>query len=159
VAHAERRIEPWAVGVVAVLALGLAGPIAFLWVAVHAPPERVATDPWRASLAQDAEERVRASGLDTGWDVTLVAQRTSTGVRVALAPATTRRPLPDDVVLRLRRERPERADLDAEIALVRSGDSWTADVPLPAPGRWRLLARAGAGDVWIERSFALEVPP
>lgn len=158
-AHAERRIEPWAVGVAGALALGLAGPIAFLWLAVHAPPERVATDPWRASLAQDAEERVRGSGRDTGWDVTLHAERTATGVRVALVPATTRRPLPDDVVVRLRRERPERVDLDAEIALERVDGRWTADVPLPAPGRWQLLARAGAGDVWIERSFALVVPP
>jgi nitrogen fixation protein FixH len=159
VARAERRVEPWAVGVAAVLALGLTGPIAFLWIAVHAPPERVATDPWRVSLAQGAEERVRASGRDTGWDVTLVAERTSTGVRVELEPATTREPLPDGVELRLRRERPERADLDTEVALARSGDRWTADVPLPVPGRWRLVTRAGAGDVWIERSFALEVPP
>lgn len=158
-AHAERRIEPWAVGIVAVLALGLAGPIAFLWIAVHAPPERVAADPWRVSLAQAAEERVRGSGRDTGWDVSLVAERTSTGVRVELAPETTSRPLPDDVELRLRRERPERADLDAEIALVRVNGRWTAEVPLPAPGRWRLLARAGARDVWIERSFALELSP
>lgn len=158
-ARAERRIEPWAAGTALVLALGLAGPIAFLWIAVHAPPERVATDPWRASLAQDAEERVRGSGRDTGWDVSLVAERTSTGVRVELAPATTRRPLPEDVVVRLRRERPERADLDAEIALERVDGRFRAEVPLPAPGRWRLLARAGAGDVWIERSFALVVPP
>jgi nitrogen fixation protein FixH len=159
VAHAERRIEPWAVGTAGALALGLAGPIAFLWIAVHAPPERVATDPWRASLAQDAEERVRGSGRATGWDVSLVAERTATGVRVALVPATTGRPLPDDVVVRLRRERPERADLDAEIALERVDGRWTADVPLPASGRWKLLARAGSGDVWIERSFALVVAP
>jgi len=157
--HAERRIEPWAVGSVAVLALGLAGPIAFLWIAVHAPPERVATDPWHVSLAQDAEERVRASGRDSGWDVSLRASRTSTGVRVELAPATSSWPLPEKLELRLRRERPDRADLDTEIALVRSGGHWTAEVPLPAPGRWRLLARAGAGDVWVERSFALEMPP
>ena len=157
-AHAERRIEPWAVGTAAALLLGLSGPIAFLWIALHAPPERVATDPWRAALGQSAEEHMRASGRDTGWDVSLRAVRTSGGVRVELAPATTREPLPHDLDLRLRRERPERAGLDGEIALVRSGAVWIADVPLPAPGRWRLLARAGAGDTWIERSFALEVP-
>jgi hypothetical protein len=155
--HAKRRIEQWAVGTVAALALGLTGPIVFLWIAVNAPDERVATDPWRVSLAQDAEERVRASGRDTGWDVSLRAERTATGARVELAPATTDRPLPDDIELRLRRERPDRADLDAEIPLVHSDGRWRADVPLPAPGRWRLLARAGAGEVWIERSFELEV--
>jgi hypothetical protein len=159
VARAERRIEPWAVGIIALLALGLAGPIAFLWISEHAPPELVAADPWRVSLAQDAEERVRGSGRDTGWDVSLVAERTRTGVRVELAPATTRLALPDALELRLRRERPERADLDAEIPLVRVDDRWIAEVPLPAPGRWRLLARAGAGEVWIERSFALELLP
>lgn len=154
----ERRVEPWAVGVVAALALGLAGPIAFLWIAVHAPPERVATDPWRASLAQDAEERVRAAGRASGWDVSLRAERTHDGVRVELTPATRGRPLATDLELRLRRERPDRADLDAEIALLQSDGRWTADVPLPAPGRWRLLARAGAGDVFVERSFTLELP-
>lgn len=158
-ARAERFIEPWAVGVIAVLALGLSGPIAFLWIALHAPPERVATDPWRSALAQDAEERVRGSGRNTGWDVSLSAERTATGVRVSLAPATTRSPLPDDLVLRLRRERPERSDLDAEIPLEHAQGRWTAEVPLPAAGRWRLLARAGAGEVWIERSFGLEVSP
>jgi hypothetical protein len=157
--HAERRFERWGVGVASALALGLAGPIAFLWLAVHAPPERVSTDPWHAALTQAVDERVRAEGRASGWDVSLRASRSSTGVRVELKPSTTSRPLPEDVEIRLRRERPERADLDAEIALVRRDGRWIGDVPLPAPGRWRLLARAGAGDVWVERSFALERPP
>jgi len=156
--QAERRIEPWAIGVVGALALGIAGPLAFLWLAVNSPPEREATDPWSASFAQDTEERVRAAGRASGWDVLLRAERTPSGVRVELAPSTSSRPLPEDVELRLRRERPDRADLDAEIPLVHHDGRWTAEVPLPAPGRWRLLARAGAGDAFIERSFALEVP-
>ncbi len=156
--HAERRFEPWAVGVVGALALGLAGPIAFLWLAVHAPPERVAADPWHVALAQDTDERVRAEGRASGWDVSLRASRSSTGVHVELEPSTTSRPLPEDIELRLRRERPDRSDLDAEIALVRRDGRWLGDVPLPEPGRWRLVARAGAGDVFVERSFALERP-
>ena len=157
--HAERRFEPWAVGVASALALGLAGPIAFLWLALHAPPERVATDPWHALLTQADDERVRAEGRVSGWDISLRASRSSAGVRVELEPSTTSRPLPEGIELRLRRERPERADLDAEIALVHRDGRWIGDVPLPAPGRWRLLARAGAADVWVERSFALERPP
>lgn len=156
--RAERPFEPWAVGIAAALALGLAGPIAFLWVAVHAPPERVATDPWRASLAQADEEHARAQGRASGWDVALRAAPTDAGVRVELVPSSSRAPLPEDFELRLRRERFERADLDAEIALVHSHGRWLAEVPLPAPGRWRLLARAGRADAWIERSFTLEVP-
>ncbi len=156
--HAERRVEPWAIGIPAALLLGLTGPIAFLWIAIHAPPEREATDPWNAKLAQAAEERVRADGRASGWDVSLRASAVDSGVRVELEPSTRNAPLPADLQLRLRRERPERADLDAEIALSRDGDRWIADVPLPAPGRWRLLARAGNADVWVERSFVVDAP-
>lgn len=156
--HAERRVEPWAIGIPAALLLGLTGPIAFLWIAIHSPPERVATDPWNAKLAQDAEERVRAEGQASGWDVSLRASATGSGVHVELEPSTVGMPLPADLQLRLRRERPERADLDVEIPLSRSGDRWIADVPLPAPGRWRLLARAGSPEVWVERSFVVEAP-
>jgi hypothetical protein len=156
--HAERHFEPWAVGVAGALALGLAGPIAFLWLAIQAPPERVATDPWDAKLTQAVEERVRAEGHASGWDISLGATATSTGVRVDLVPSTVGVPLPENLELRLRRERPERADQDAEIALTRDGKRWIADIPLPAPGRWRLLARAGNSELWVERSFDLEVP-
>jgi len=153
---AERRFEPWPVGVAAALALGLAGPIAFLWLAVHSPPERVATDPWGTALAQVADERARAAGLARGWDVALRVERSAAGVRVELVPASAREPLPDDIELRLRRERPERADLDAEIPLARENGRWLGEVALPSPGRWQLRARLGAADVWIERRFELE---
>jgi len=152
---AERRFEPWPVGIAALLALGLAGPIAFLWFAAHSPPELVPADPWGSALAQDVDERGRGEGVARGWDVALQAERNATGVHVELVPSA-REPLPDDVDLRLRRERPDRADLDLEIPLARENGRWLADVALPLPGRWQLRARLGSANVWIERSFELE---
>lgn len=156
---ADRRFEPWPAGVTAALALGLAGPIAFLWLAVHSPPERVATDPWGARLAQAADERARGEGAARGWDVALTAERNAGGVRVELVPASAREPLPENLELRLRRERPERADLDVEVPLTRENGRWLGEVALPAPGRWQLRARVAAGDVWVERRFELEARP
>jgi hypothetical protein len=91
--------------------------------------------------------------------VALVARRGAGGVEVELSPSTTGAPLPAEPLVTLRRERPDRTGLDADVALVRDGARWRASVPLPLAGRWRLVARAGEADAFVERVFALEAAP
>jgi nitrogen fixation protein FixH len=80
-------------------------------------------------------------------------------VHVEISPESSREPLPQSLDVRLRRERPERGDFDADIALAARDGLWTAEIPLPLVGRWILVARAGDGFAWVERAFALDVPP
>jgi nitrogen fixation protein FixH len=61
--------------------------------------------------------------------------------------------------VRVRRERPAEAGLDAEIEATRDGDGWTALVPLPRPGRWVVEAHAERGDEALIRRIPVEGAP
>jgi nitrogen fixation protein FixH len=148
---------PWPVALALLLAAGLSAPLAFLWIATHQTEDRLSVDPWTAGVAYnaslDARERARAHG----WDVELRAERRASGVHVELVPKSDRDPLPAAPEVTLRRERPERSDLDADVPVDRSRRGYGADVALPLPGRWTLVARVGDDSAFVERRFALDV--
>jgi len=149
----------WPIGLTAALAAGLAVSLAFAWIAARQPPDRLALDPWTAGAEYNADVRARDAAAARGWDLVLHAEKRAGGVRVELVPTSSGAPLPTPLEVGLRRERPDRADFDAELALAPDGAGWVADVPLPLAGRWLLVARAGDAEAWVERRFALEVPP
>ena len=149
----------WPIGLAATLAVGLCVSLAFAWIAARQPPDRLALNPWTSGAEYNAEFHAREAARARGWDVALRAERRAGGVRVELLPTSAGAPLPSPLEVGLRRERPERADLDADLALSRDGAAWVADVPLPLVGRWLLVARAGDSEAWVERRFVLEVGP
>jgi nitrogen fixation protein FixH len=155
----ERDSLRWPIALALALAAGVAVSLAFLWIAARQPPDQLRDNAWNAGTGYNAEARARESARLRGWDVELHAERTASGVHVELLPKSARDPLPTPLDVRLRRERPERTDFDADLALEPSGSRWVADVPLPLGGRWLLVAHAGDADAWVERTFALEVTP
>ena len=155
----ERRLEPWPLALAALLAFGMAVSLAFLWIAARQTPDRLLVDSDQALREHNRAALAEQKAASRGWDIALVAERSEGGAVVVLAPRSARDPLPADVVVSLRRERPERTGLDEAIPLVRDGERWRGHVPLPLPGRWLLVARAGDADAWVEREFALEVAP
>jgi nitrogen fixation protein FixH len=149
----------WPVALALLLATGIGTSLAFFWVAAQHPRELIGDGSWNAGSSYNADQQALAAASARGWTLDLRAARSADGVRVELAPASGGEPLPAHLDVRLRRERPDRSDFDADLALVPSGTHWVADVPLPLPGRWLLVARAGDASAWVERSYAIELPP
>ena len=155
----ERNSLRWPLGLALTLAVGMAASLAFLWVAARGTPDLLPVNTWTAGAEWNESLRAQARARERGWQIELRAERRPNGVHVELAPASSREPLPKSLDVRLRRERPEREDFDADVALEARGGRWTAEIPLPLAGRWLLVARAGDGDAWVEREFALDVAP
>ena len=155
----ERDSLRWPIALALTLAAGLAVSIAFLWIAARQPPDLLREDGWGSGAEYNADARAQRTARERGWELELRAERSASGVHVELLPKSAGAPLPTALDVRLRRERPERTDFDADVALEPAGGRWIADVPLPLAGRWILVARAGDADAWVERTFALEVTP
>ena len=139
----------WPLGLALALALGLSGPLAFWWIAAHRPPDRLAVNTWTASGEWNAAQRAQERAREQGFWIDLRARRVRGGVEVEMRANGAGESLP----VRLRRERPERSDFDADVPL---DDSLHAVVPLPLAGRWLLIARAGDDSAFVERVFAVE---
>ena len=154
--HGARR---WPIGLALTLSAGLAASVAFLVVAASQPPDLITSDTWRAGDDFNAGQRAHALARARGWDLELDAERVADGVRVTVTPLTRGVPLSGEVVASVRRERPGRADFDADVPLTRAGESWVGTVILPLEGHWRLHARAGDSEAFLERDFALERAP
>jgi nitrogen fixation protein FixH len=148
----------WPVALALVLATGMLASLAFLWVAASQPRELIGDGAWNAGSEYNADLRAQETAQARGWTLALHAERRGAGVHVEVRPKSSGEPLPAELQVHLRRERPERSDFDADLPLARDGEVWSADVALPLAGRWLLVARAGGGDAWTERSFLLELP-
>jgi len=149
----------WPIGLALLLSSGIAASLAFFFIAAQQPRELIGDGSWNAGSEYNADLQALETAQQRGWTLELRALPIAGGARVELLPATSAAPLPSRLELHLRRERPDRSDLDAELPLRPEGSHWVADVPLPLAGRWLLVARAGDRSAWVERRFALEQPP
>lgn len=156
---AERQSLRWPIGLAATLAVGLCASLAFLWVASQRLPERLTVNTWTEGAELNESLRAQALAAQRGWSLELRARRSAGGARVEVVPETSGESLPADLEVALRVERPERSDFDGDVAVRTEAGRWLADVALPLPGRWLLIARAGDGQAWVEREFSVEVTP
>jgi hypothetical protein len=152
----DRDSLRWPVALALVLAAGLAASVGFWWIASHRPPEVLPVNTWAASAEWNTSQRARELARERGWRLDVRAERVPGGVSVEILPTSSREPLPESLEVTLRRERPERVDFDEDVPL---DAERRAVIPLPLSGRWLLIARAGDASAFVERSFAVEVPP
>jgi len=158
VAANTRRIEPWPLVLLGMLALMIGVCVAFVRVAILHPDALVVRDSWTSEPAVADAMRGRERAESEGLHLAVRTRPEEGGVAVE---ATLRdaggRPLEAERVLVLR-ERPAEGGLDAEVALVRQGDLFAGHVPLPRAGRWQLTVRAAKGDALLEERVALRGP-
>ncbi len=155
----RRRIEPWPFYLAGMLLAMIAGSLTFLAIARAHPDPLVVDDPYLAGLRFNEERAAqqRAEALGVSLELTTRADAEGVEVRALLRdPSGALRP-PQHLVLR--RERPAEGGLDADFLLERAAGAeagaYRGHVPLPRPGRWRLVARAELGDEVLERSLKL----
>ncbi len=152
---AERRIEPWPLAVGGLLAMMIGACLLFWNIAATNPDPEVVDDAYLAGLRLNQELRARQRAADLGYELSLGTRAEDGGVRVEVAvrDAGGGRPAVDSVVVR--RERPAEGGFDADFALEPEGEAFAGWVPLPRPGRWRLIATAAVGEERVQRVFAL----
>jgi nitrogen fixation protein FixH len=137
-----RRIEPWPVGLALLLLAMIAGSLAFLAVAAAHPDPLVVEDAYVAGLQYNDAVRARRRAEALGVSLELTAEPRDGGMAVRVQ---ARGPGGDPVrpqAVRVRRERPAEGGLDADFELRLQGGVWSGQIPLPRPGRWRLIASA-----------------
>jgi nitrogen fixation protein FixH len=154
----EPRFEPWPFAVIGLLASMIAGSLAFAVTASRHPDPLVVDDAWRAGRAYSEHVRAARRADVLGWRVDLAAAPAPGGVdvRVELFDAEAAPLAPERV--EVRRERPAEGGLDASFELRRGDTSVAGHVPLPRPGRWRLVVRAEARGEVVERVFGVNAP-
>lgn len=152
----RRRVEPWPLAVAGLLLAMIASALAFWAVAAAHPVTLVAEDPFQAGLAYNdrVAERRRAEALGLVLALDTAPAEGGVAVRVRV----TRDGGPAGAVERVvvRRERPTEGGLDAAFPLEAGPDGvFRGRVPVPRPGRWRLVATATVEGVELRRAFAL----
>lgn len=154
----ERRFEPWPIAVMGLLGSMIAGSLAFAVVASRNPDPPVVDDAWSAGRAYSENVRAARRIEALGWGVDLATSPAPGGVdvRVALRDADGEPLAPGRV--EVRRERPAEGGLDARIELRQTDAGFAGHVPLPRPGRWRLVVRVEAGDEAVEQVFGVAAP-
>lgn len=137
---AERRIEPWPVALVCMLAGMIGVSLAFYAVAASHVDAEVVDDSYAAGLRYNAELAAQRRMVERGAQVHFASTPTDDGVAVeARLLDAGGRPIAADSVV-LRRERPTQGGFDRDFALEPlPGGAWKGDVPLPLPGRWSLV--------------------
>lgn len=152
----ERRVEPWPVALAGALLAMICVCLGFYAIAATHPDPEVVDDAYEAGLRINEELRARRRAAALGVVLALETRREPGGVEVRVtvtdargAPAAAER-------VAVRRERPAEGGLDADFELARSGGGYAGLVPLPRPGRWRLVATATVGGEVVRRVFSLE---
>jgi len=154
------RIEPWPWILGALLLSMVTGSLAFYRVARTNPDPLVVDDAYAAGLHYSERVRAERRAEALGWQIGLRAttEPGAANLTVELHDASG---APLEVTrASVLRERPAEGGLDAEFALQPAGapGRLEARVPLPRPGRWRLVARIERDGRTVERAFALETP-
>lgn len=152
---AERRVEPWPIGLVLLLLSMMTISVGFYGVAARHPDALVVDDAYEAGLRYNAELRERRLADALGVDLALRAEPAPGGVhlRVELMGPEGGAVRAERVVVR--RLRPAEGGYDADFELARSGDVFTGELPLPRPGRWHLRVTARVEGHDVERTFRL----
>ncbi len=154
-AHRRRR-EPWPFALAgALVAMGVVLG-AFLGIAVAHPDAVLVDDSFAASARYDAAVRASDRAAASGISLDVALDPAAGGVRARLTLRDAEGVAIAAERVRIRRERPAEAGLDAEIEATRDGDGWTALVPLPRPGRWVVEAHAEQGDLALVRRVTVE---
>lgn len=154
----DRRIEPWPVLLGALLLAMIGASIAFYLVAAANPDPVVVDDAYRAGLGYNEAQRTRDRAALLGYELALTTHFEGADVNVTLR---VRDRSGHDVLLeraRIRRERPAEGGHDEVFELEGSGEALTGRIPLPLPGRWRLVALARVEGETLERSFDMSRP-
>jgi nitrogen fixation protein FixH len=154
----DRRIEPWPVVLGALLLAMIGASIAFYFVAAANPDPVVVDDAYRAGLRYNEAQRTRGRAALLGYELALETRSEGDGVNVTLRvrDRTGGSVLPEHA--RVRRERPAEGGHDDVFELEDGGGAFAGHVPLPLPGRWRLIAVARVEGETLERSFELRRP-
>lgn len=155
---AERHLGAGPFVLAAILAAMVSVLFGVYWLATSYPVELVADDPYEAGLRYNERIAARQRADALGLDVALETTRTAGGARVRITVSSSHGPLPSDLRVAVRRERPTASGYDEEYALAVDGDAFAGDIPLPLPGRWHLVAIVASGDARGERRFAMEAP-
>lgn len=153
----SRPREPWPFVVAAMLAAMISGSLGFFWIAVRHPDAAVVEDAYDAGLRLNQELRARHEAEARGLELRLRTRPGADGtlgVEVELRDEAGHSVLADQVSVR--RERPAQGGFDADFALRATGEGWRGSVPLPLPGRWRLVATAEFGDALLRRVFEVD---
>jgi nitrogen fixation protein FixH len=113
-------------------------------------------DAYRTGLGLNQELRARREAEARGLTLSLSARPEggAWSVEVELRDGAGRRIPAQRVVVR--RERPAEGGFDADFALEDGGAGWRGRVPLPLPGRWRLVATADLEGASLRRVFELD---
>lgn len=151
----RRRIEPWPIAIVILLASMIGASLAFLRTSILHPDAVIAEDAFRASAQYDADLRRQLRAEAKGWSVDARLTPTAEGVRVeARLQDAQGATLAADRVTAWS-ERPSEGGLDAaerELAPSDAGTSHAGELALPRPGRWVLWIRAEReGETLLER--------
>jgi nitrogen fixation protein FixH len=156
--EARRRIEPWPIALVALLAAMIGTSVGFYRIATANPDALVARDAFAAGLDYADAARDARTAAERGWSLDVATAPVAQGVRVTLrlrdaagAPLSVERAV-------LRRERPAEAGLDADFAPIEDAGVLAAFVPLPRPGRWRLAAAVDREGLRVERHVEVTAP-
>jgi nitrogen fixation protein FixH len=153
-----RRIEPWPLVLVALLAAMIGTSVAFYRIAAANPDGLVARDAFAAGLDYAQAARDARAAHDRGWWLEVATAPAAAGVRVTArlrdaAGAT----LPVEHAA-LRRVRPAESGLDADFGPLVQEGVVAADVPLPSPGRWRLAVAVEREGLRVERHVEVTAP-
>jgi nitrogen fixation protein FixH len=150
-----RSIEPWPLILAGGLLLMMAISLSFYAIARTHPDAVLVQDAYEAGLRYNALLAERRAAAALGVDLELAVARGDTGidVRVVVRDRNGARVAADAVVVR--RERPAEGGLDADFRLTPDGDDFAGEVPLPRPGRWRLVVTATVEGTAVRESFAL----
>lgn len=150
-----RGFEPWPFALAGGLLAMIAGSLTFYAIARANPDALVVGDAYEAGLRYNAEREERRAAEALGVDIELDAQLApgSARVRVRVLGAGGGPVAARDVAVR--RERPAEGGYDDDFPLDAAGAAFVGDVPLPLPGRWRLVVTARVGGHTVRRSFGV----
>lgn len=155
-----RRFEPWPWLLTGLLAAMIASSLCLLSIASAHPDGLVVADAWTAGLAYNDAVAAERAAEDAGLELDVATRETGTGVRVEARIAAPGEPTnagagPDALQVSVRRLRPAESGYDADFALAPGSGGFSADVPLPLAGRWRLVVTAERGDALLRRQVDL----